>query len=195
MWTQKIVLLPPPGSCCFFFPQPPALNPYGLSTRRPQRSLATNMYIISPPRDRPPGVPFVVPPSLQDQDWVPLHRGEWAQAPQDPCLSSEFLPRLSSGSVGECWGQGLFRPGWAHLLSRAWFWKTAGTSSPPVVPSVTRSAYSGGRDHQDCDTWGKPTPLASWGQNLGSKPTPLGWTTGVKQKQGGCWLGSAGSQQ
>ncbi|XP_047559320.1 synaptotagmin-15-like isoform X1 [Lutra lutra] len=59
---------------------------------------------------RPLGVPFVVPPSLQDREWVPLHRGEWAQAPQDPCLSPELLPRPSSGSFGNTGTVGTINP-------------------------------------------------------------------------------------
>ncbi|XP_029787933.1 synaptotagmin-15 isoform X1 [Suricata suricatta] len=49
---------------------------------------------------RPPGVPFVVPPSLQDRDWVPLHNGEWAQVPRAPCPDPKLLPHTSSSNVG-----------------------------------------------------------------------------------------------
>ncbi|KAF0872744.1 SYT15 protein, partial [Crocuta crocuta] len=50
---------------------------------------------------RPPGVPFVVPPSFQDRDWVPLHSGERAQIPRDPCPAPEPLPHTSSSILGE----------------------------------------------------------------------------------------------
>ncbi|XP_004681106.2 PREDICTED: synaptotagmin-15 [Condylura cristata] len=46
---------------------------------------------------RQPGAPFMVPPSLQDQEWVPLHRGEWARAAQQPCTAPERLCHTSSG--------------------------------------------------------------------------------------------------
>ncbi|XP_004410278.1 PREDICTED: synaptotagmin-15 [Odobenus rosmarus divergens] len=59
---------------------------------------------------RPTGVPFVVPPSLQDRDWVPLHRGEWAQAPRDPCLALEPMPHTSSGSFGNTGTTGTINP-------------------------------------------------------------------------------------
>ncbi|XP_058552910.1 synaptotagmin-15-like isoform X1 [Neofelis nebulosa] len=49
---------------------------------------------------RPPGVPFVVPPSFQDRDWVPLNSGEWAQVPRDPCPALELLPHTSSSNLG-----------------------------------------------------------------------------------------------
>ncbi|XP_044896186.1 synaptotagmin-15 isoform X1 [Felis catus] len=49
---------------------------------------------------RPPGVPFVVPPSFQDRDWVPLNSGEWAQVPRDPCPAPELLPHTSSSNLG-----------------------------------------------------------------------------------------------
>ncbi|XP_045424974.1 synaptotagmin-15 isoform X4 [Lemur catta] len=47
----------------------------------------------------PPGVPFVVPPSLRGRDWMPLHSGEWAQAPRDPCLAPELLPHAPSSNL------------------------------------------------------------------------------------------------
>ncbi|XP_057387550.1 synaptotagmin-15 [Balaenoptera acutorostrata] len=50
---------------------------------------------------RPPGVPFVVPPSLQSQDWVPLSSREWAQAPQDPCPALELLPHATGSNLGD----------------------------------------------------------------------------------------------
>nr|XP_012643500.1 synaptotagmin-15 isoform X2 [Microcebus murinus]XP_020136160.1 synaptotagmin-15 isoform X2 [Microcebus murinus] len=50
------------------------------------------------PPSRPPGVPFVVPPSLRGRDWVPLHSGEWTQAPQDPCPAPELLPHAPSSN-------------------------------------------------------------------------------------------------
>ncbi|KAG8520623.1 Synaptotagmin-15 [Galemys pyrenaicus] len=49
---------------------------------------------------RQPGVPFVVPPSLQDRDWVPLHNGEGAQAPQYPCTDPELLCPTSGAASG-----------------------------------------------------------------------------------------------
>eukprot|EP00074_Homo_sapiens_P107482 XP_024304043.1 synaptotagmin-15 isoform X6 [Homo sapiens] len=51
------------------------------------------------PHGGPPAVPFVVPPTLQGRDWVPLHSGEWADAPWDPCPASELLPHTSSGGL------------------------------------------------------------------------------------------------
>ncbi|KAB0405690.1 hypothetical protein E2I00_016006, partial [Balaenoptera physalus] len=50
---------------------------------------------------RLPGVPFVVPPSLQSQDWVPLSSREWAQAPQDPCPALELLPHATGSNLGD----------------------------------------------------------------------------------------------
>ncbi|KAM9650819.1 synaptotagmin-15 [Trichechus inunguis] len=52
------------------------------------------------PPSRPPGVPFVVPPSLQGRNWMPLHNGEWVQAPQAPCPALELLPHTSCSSLG-----------------------------------------------------------------------------------------------
>ncbi|XP_045424972.1 synaptotagmin-15 isoform X2 [Lemur catta] len=51
------------------------------------------------PSSSPPGVPFVVPPSLRGRDWMPLHSGEWAQAPRDPCLAPELLPHAPSSNL------------------------------------------------------------------------------------------------
>ncbi|EFB16135.1 hypothetical protein PANDA_003420, partial [Ailuropoda melanoleuca] len=62
------------------------------------------------PRDRPPAVPFMVPPSLQDRDRVPLHSGEWAQAPRDACLGPELLPHPSSSSFGNMGVVGTINP-------------------------------------------------------------------------------------
>ncbi|XP_048074618.1 synaptotagmin-15-like isoform X2 [Ursus arctos] len=59
---------------------------------------------------RPPAVPFVVPPSLQDRDRVPLHSGERAQAPRDPCLGPELLPHPSSSSFGNTGVVGTVNP-------------------------------------------------------------------------------------
>ncbi|XP_037661284.1 synaptotagmin-15-like isoform X2 [Choloepus didactylus] len=59
---------------------------------------------------RPPGVPFVVPPSLQGRDWMPLHSGEWVQAPRDPCLAPELLPHPPRGSLGDAYGGGTINP-------------------------------------------------------------------------------------
>uniref|UniRef100_A0A4X1VH90 Synaptotagmin-15 n=1 Tax=Sus scrofa TaxID=9823 RepID=A0A4X1VH90_PIG len=52
------------------------------------------------PDGGPPGVPFVVPPSIQSRDWVPLSSGEWAQTPQDPCPAPELLPQATNSSFG-----------------------------------------------------------------------------------------------
>ncbi|XP_016070216.1 PREDICTED: synaptotagmin-15 [Miniopterus natalensis] len=51
---------------------------------------------------RPPDVPFVVPPSLQSQDWVPLHSTEWAQVQQDPCPASELVPNTTGNNLDVC---------------------------------------------------------------------------------------------
>ncbi|XP_008582837.1 PREDICTED: synaptotagmin-15 [Galeopterus variegatus] len=59
---------------------------------------------------RPPAVPFVVPPSLQGPDLVPLHSREWTQAPQDPCAPPELLPHTSSGSFGDACLVGTINP-------------------------------------------------------------------------------------
>ncbi|XP_034518714.1 synaptotagmin-15 isoform X3 [Ailuropoda melanoleuca] len=59
---------------------------------------------------RPPAVPFMVPPSLQDRDRVPLHSGEWAQAPRDACLGPELLPHPSSSSFGNMGVVGTINP-------------------------------------------------------------------------------------
>ncbi|KAF5921951.1 hypothetical protein HPG69_015401, partial [Diceros bicornis minor] len=48
---------------------------------------------------RPPGTPFVVPPSLQGRDWVPLHSREGAQAPQHPCPAPELLSHTTSSNL------------------------------------------------------------------------------------------------
>uniref|UniRef100_A0A8C0XWK2 C2 domain-containing protein n=1 Tax=Castor canadensis TaxID=51338 RepID=A0A8C0XWK2_CASCN len=53
-------------------------------------------------QSRPLGVPFVVPPSLQGQDWVPLQRRDWFQALQDPCSTPELLPHTSSNFGDAC---------------------------------------------------------------------------------------------
>ncbi|XP_022273331.2 synaptotagmin-15 isoform X17 [Canis lupus familiaris] len=71
---------------------------------------ATNMHVLSLPRDRPPDVPFVVPPSLQDQDRGPLRSGRWAQAPWDPCLALELQPHTSGGIAGEVSTVGTINP-------------------------------------------------------------------------------------
>ncbi|XP_073649479.1 synaptotagmin-15 isoform X3 [Tursiops truncatus] len=59
---------------------------------------------------RPPGVPFVVPPSLQSQDWVPLSSREWAQAPQDPCPAPELLPHATRSNLGDACVVGTINP-------------------------------------------------------------------------------------
>lgn len=65
-----------------------------------------HLHIVSLTLDRPPDVPFVVPPSLQGRDLVPLHSGEWTHAPWDSCPASELLPHTPSGGLGECPCQG-----------------------------------------------------------------------------------------
>nr|XP_055181812.1 synaptotagmin-15 isoform X1 [Nyctereutes procyonoides] len=62
------------------------------------------------PGGRPPDVPFVVPPSLQDQDRGPLRSGGWAQAPQHPCLALELRPHTSGGIAGEVSTVGTINP-------------------------------------------------------------------------------------
>ncbi|XP_052589922.1 synaptotagmin-15 isoform X2 [Peromyscus californicus insignis] len=57
-------------------------------------------YAGTPP-GRPPSVPFVVPPSHQGRDWVPLHAGDGALASQDPCPVPEHMPYTSSASPGD----------------------------------------------------------------------------------------------
>uniref|UniRef100_A0A8C9C2L7 C2 domain-containing protein n=1 Tax=Phocoena sinus TaxID=42100 RepID=A0A8C9C2L7_PHOSS len=59
---------------------------------------------------RPPGVPFVVPPSFQSQDWVPLSSREWAQAPQDPCPAPELLPHATRSNLGDACVVGTINP-------------------------------------------------------------------------------------
>ncbi|KAM5241375.1 synaptotagmin-15 isoform 1-T1 [Hipposideros larvatus] len=59
---------------------------------------------------RPPGVPFVVPPSFQSRDWVPLHRREWAQVPQGPCLAPERLPHTAGSNLGDVRMVGTINP-------------------------------------------------------------------------------------
>ncbi|KAK2098219.1 hypothetical protein P7K49_023670 [Saguinus oedipus] len=67
-------------------------------------SFTCHLHVVSLSLDRPPGVPFVVPPSLQGRDWVPLHHTTW-----DPCPASELLPHNPSSGLGECPCQGLPR--------------------------------------------------------------------------------------
>ncbi|XP_021569080.1 synaptotagmin-15-like [Carlito syrichta] len=62
------------------------------------------------PLSRSPGVPFVVPPSLQSRDWMPLYSGKWVQVPQDPCPSPELLPDTSSGNLGNVSAVGTINP-------------------------------------------------------------------------------------
>ncbi|KAM6156469.1 synaptotagmin-15-like [Erethizon dorsatum] len=59
---------------------------------------------------RPPGVPFVVPPSFQARDWVPLHSRAGAQAPQDPCPTPELLHQASGGSCEDACVVGTINP-------------------------------------------------------------------------------------
>ncbi|XP_061052565.1 synaptotagmin-15-like [Eubalaena glacialis] len=83
---------------------------------------------------RPPGVPFVVPPSLQSQDWVPLSSREWAQAPQDPCPAPELLPHATGSNLGDACVVGTINPAFYKIpedksethfpegcLGRLWF--------------------------------------------------------------------------
>ncbi|XP_015311565.2 synaptotagmin-15B isoform X5 [Macaca fascicularis] len=62
------------------------------------------------PHGGPPDVPFVVPPSLQGRDWVPLHSGEWTHAPWDSCPASELLPHTPSGGLGDACMVGAINP-------------------------------------------------------------------------------------
>ncbi|KAJ8795131.1 hypothetical protein J1605_018718 [Eschrichtius robustus] len=71
---------------------------------------SSHLRVISLPLDRPPGVPFVVPPSLQSQDWVPLSSREWAQAPQDPCPAPELLPHATGSNLGDACVVGTINP-------------------------------------------------------------------------------------
>ncbi|XP_040603821.1 synaptotagmin-15 [Mesocricetus auratus] len=57
-------------------------------------------YAGTPP-GRCPSIPFVVPPSPQGRDWVPLHGGNWAWAPQDTCPVPEQVPYTSSANPGD----------------------------------------------------------------------------------------------
>uniref|UniRef100_A0A8D2ALX2 Synaptotagmin-15 n=1 Tax=Sciurus vulgaris TaxID=55149 RepID=A0A8D2ALX2_SCIVU len=59
---------------------------------------------------RPSGVPFMVPPSFQGRDWVPLHSKELSQAPQDPCLDPKLLPHNASGNLGAACVMGTINP-------------------------------------------------------------------------------------
>ncbi|XP_036079647.1 synaptotagmin-15 [Rousettus aegyptiacus] len=59
---------------------------------------------------RPPGVPFVVPPSFQSRDWVPLHSREWAQVPPDPCPTSKLRPHSTSSNLGDVCVVGTINP-------------------------------------------------------------------------------------
>lgn len=59
---------------------------------------------------RPPGVPFVVPPSFQSRDWVPLHCREWAQVPQGPCLARELLLHTAGSNLGDVRMVGTINP-------------------------------------------------------------------------------------
>ncbi|KAM5322297.1 LOW QUALITY PROTEIN: synaptotagmin-15 [Glossophaga mutica] len=58
---------------------------------------------------RPPDMPFVVPPSLQNQDWVPLHSREWTQVRQD-LSAPELLPHTSSSHLGDACMVGTVNP-------------------------------------------------------------------------------------
>ncbi|XP_041606820.1 synaptotagmin-15-like isoform X2 [Vulpes lagopus] len=62
------------------------------------------------PGGRPPDVPFVVPPSLQDQDRGPLCSGGCVQAPQNPCLALELRPHTSGSIAGEVSTVGTINP-------------------------------------------------------------------------------------
>ncbi|XP_012861764.1 synaptotagmin-15 [Echinops telfairi] len=62
------------------------------------------------PQSRPPGVPFVVPPSLHGQDWVPLSNGEWVKAPRAPSPASELLAHSSCSNLGVACVVGTINP-------------------------------------------------------------------------------------
>ncbi|XP_077751417.1 synaptotagmin-15-like isoform X4 [Canis aureus] len=98
----------PRGSRETVLSPPPLLLP--LLPLWAKHTKATNMHVLSLPRDRPPDVPFVVPPSLQDQDRGPLRSGRWAQAPWDPCLALELQPHTSGGIAGEVSTVGTINP-------------------------------------------------------------------------------------
>ncbi|KAM4851705.1 synaptotagmin-15 isoform 2-T2 [Thomomys bottae] len=55
-------------------------------------------------------VPFMVPPSLQGQDWVPLDSPARAQASQDPCPAPELLPHTSTDNLGKACALGAINP-------------------------------------------------------------------------------------
>ncbi|XP_042546237.1 synaptotagmin-15-like [Dipodomys spectabilis] len=59
---------------------------------------------------RPPNVPFVVPPSLQGRDWVPLDSRDRAQAPQDPCPAPKLPSHTSTDSLGKACVMGAINP-------------------------------------------------------------------------------------
>ncbi|XP_069876880.1 synaptotagmin-15 isoform X2 [Dipodomys merriami] len=60
--------------------------------------------------NRPPNVPFVVPPSLQGRDWVPLDSRDRAQAPQDPCPAPKLPSHTSTDSLGKACVVGAINP-------------------------------------------------------------------------------------
>ncbi|XP_021037954.1 synaptotagmin-15 [Mus caroli] len=62
------------------------------------------------PPGRLPSVPFVVPPSHQGRDWVPLQGGDWAVAPQDPCAVPEHMACTSSAKPGDACEMGSINP-------------------------------------------------------------------------------------
>ncbi|KAI5154800.1 Synaptotagmin-15 [Manis pentadactyla] len=57
-----------------------------------------------------PSVPFMVPPSYQDRDWMPMNSREWAQAPQDAHPAPELPPYTPSGSLGDACVVGTINP-------------------------------------------------------------------------------------
>uniref|UniRef100_G1SLQ1 Synaptotagmin-15 n=1 Tax=Oryctolagus cuniculus TaxID=9986 RepID=G1SLQ1_RABIT len=59
---------------------------------------------------RSPGMPFMVPPSLEGRDWMPLDSREWLQAPRKPCPALEPLPTPCSRPLGEAHGLGALSP-------------------------------------------------------------------------------------
>ncbi|GAB1298728.1 Synaptotagmin-15 [Apodemus speciosus] len=67
------------------------------------------LYARTPP-GRLPSVPFVVPPSHQGRDRVPLHGGDWAVAPQDPCPVPEHMTCTPSANPGDASVMGSINP-------------------------------------------------------------------------------------
>ncbi|XP_032347532.1 synaptotagmin-15 isoform X1 [Camelus ferus] len=81
-----------------------------LSAQRPHHSFTCYLHVISLPLDRPPGMLFVVPPSLQSQDWMALSSRVWAQVPQDPRPAPELLPHATGSNLGDACVVGTINP-------------------------------------------------------------------------------------